>query len=70
MEPICTAEYNNEKIYFSVLEFDMALNEIEGKNELAKVDKFPGEIFLHMLIKRFPYKEIGPDWLNSDENKT
>ena len=65
--PICTAEYNNEKIYFSVLEFAMALDEIEGKNELAKVDKFPGEIFIHMLIKRFPYNEIGPNWLNSDE---
>jgi len=67
MEPICTAEYNSEKIYFSVLEFAMALDEIEGKNELAKVDKYPGEIFLHMLIKRFPYNEIGPHWLNSDE---
>ena len=68
MDPICTAEYNNEKIYFSVLEFAMALDEIEGKNELAKVDKFSGEIFLHMLIKRFPYNEIGPNWLNSDKN--
>lgn len=67
-DPICTAEYNNEKIYFSVLEFAMALDEIEGKNELAKVDKFSGEIFLRMLIKRFPYNEIGPNWLNSDKN--
>ena len=67
MGPICTAEYQNEKIYFSILEFAMALDEIEGKNELAKVDKFPVEIFLHMLIKRFPYNEIGPNWLNSDE---
>lgn len=66
--PICTAEYNNEKIYFSVLEFRMALDEIEGKNERAKVDKFPGEIFLLMIIKRFPYNEIGPKWLASEKD--
>ena len=65
--PICTAEYNNEKIYFSVLEFDIALNAIEGENAIAKIDQFPGEIFIHMIIRRFPYNEIGPKWLNSEE---
>ncbi len=68
LDPICKAEYKEDKIYFSVLEFAMALDEIDGKNEIAKVDKFPLEILLNMLIKRFPYNEIGPKWLNSEED--
>ncbi len=66
LEAICTAEYKNQKIYFSVLEFAMALDKIEGENTLAKVDHFPAEIFLHMLIIKYPYNEIGPNWLSLD----
>lgn len=73
MPPICTVNYDKDEIRFSIIEFANAISKLENK-VVDKEDIYENQtkILVFLIIFRFPYNEIGPAWLksNNENNKT
>jgi hypothetical protein len=67
MEAICTAEFEKDKIQFTVIEFDNVILQIEPKiSTKDAVFENAATILMGLFIFRFPYNEIGPTWLKDN----